>query len=135
MYERTVRSLYSMLVVALHIAVVAFSAFYLKNRITLIENYVSTMAVFLPVFGTYVGIVVGDIQLTSGPSGKIVSWTFITILSVLLLAYVLGIAFVMYLFGTGFIKSESSLPAAISVVEAAFGGFFTSLFLTLFKKA
>jgi hypothetical protein len=120
------------LVVASHVLLVGFAAFFLQARITAIETYLSTLAVFLPVFGTYLSIVVKSVGMSRGPRGKLVSSTFISLMLILFVAYSLGIVFVLYSYATGFIGTEEALPGAIGLVEAAFGGFFTTLFVTLF---
>ncbi len=128
----TVKSTFSFLIVIVHVMFVAFCALYLRDKITKFETYISTITVFLPIFGIYVGIIVKNIKLNNIPSEERVSPTFVGILSVLFVAYLIGNILVLYGYGSGFITSEDLLPGAISIVEAAFGGFFTSLFLTLF---
>ena len=134
MYQRSARALFALLVVIAHVAFVSFCAVDLQSRITKIETYVSTIAVFLPVFGIYVGVVVKSVGLGKGPRGRKVSGLFLALMSILFVAYVAGNGFVLWSYETGFIGSEDLLPAAVSLVESAFGGFFTTLFLTLFGQ-
>lgn len=134
MYERTARSIFALLVVVVHVLFVSFCAVYLQDRITRTATYLSTMAVFLPVFGIYVGVVVKSLGVTRGPRGRKVSNVFTIIMFVLFLAYVSGNIFVVLSFDSGFISSEDMLPGAIAVIEAAFGGFFTTMFLSLFGQ-
>lgn len=134
MYERTARSVFALTVVAAHVFFVSLAAVFLQDRITKAATYVSTLAVFLPVFGIYVGVVVKQIGSTVGPRGHQVSAVFLLLMSTLFSAYVAGNAFVLYSYNNGFIESEDMLPGAIALVESAFGGFFTTLFLTLFGE-
>ena len=134
MYERTARAVFAILVVIVHVVFVSFCAVYLQARITKIATYVSTIAVFLPVFGIYVGVVVKSVGISKGPRGRKVSGVFLALMVILFAAYVAGNAFVLWSYETGFIGSEDLLPAAVSLVESAFGGFFPTLFLTLFGQ-
>lgn len=134
MYTRTARSVFAILVVVSHVVFVSICAVYLQDRVTKLETYLSTMAVFLPVFGIYVSIVVKSVGISKGPRGKLVSGTFLTLIFVLFVAYVAGNLFVLRAYGSGFIPTEDYLPAAFALVETAFGGFFTTLFLTLFGQ-
>ncbi len=79
-------------------------------------------------------MVVKSVGLGKGPRGRRVSGLFLALMSILFLAYVAGNAFVLWSYETGFIGSEDLLPAAVSLVESAFGGFFTTLFLPLFGQ-
>lgn len=132
MYERSARSVFAVIVVLSHIVFVSIAAVFLQNRITKIETYLSTLAVFLPVFGIYVGVVVKQISSITGPRGSKVNSVFLFIMTTLFVAYGAGNAFVIYSYNSGFIASEDMLPGAIALVESAFGGFFTTMFLTLF---
>jgi hypothetical protein len=129
------RSFFAILTVALHVFFVGFCAIILQNRITDSETYFSTISVFLPVFGIYVGIVVKNIKLSPETDETAVSKTFIAIMMIILVAYFSGNIFVLYSYLDGFIVKEESLPGAIAFVEAAFGGFFTALFITLFQSS
>lgn len=133
-YQRTARSFFAILVVLAHVVFVSVCAVFLQDRITSLETYLSTMAVFLPVFGIYVGIVVKATGIRKGPRGPKVSGTFLTLMGLLFVAYLAGNIFVLRGYGSGFIASEEMLPAAFALVETAFGGFFTTLFLTLFGE-
>ncbi|MBN8187697.1 hypothetical protein JF540_13455 [Salipiger thiooxidans] len=134
MYERTARAVFAILVVIVHVVFVSFCAVYLQARITKFATYVSTIAVFLPVFGIYVGVVVKSVGISKGPRGRKVSGVFLALMVILFAAYVAGNAFVLWSYETGFIGTEDLLPAAVALVESAFGGFFTTLFLTLFGQ-
>ncbi|QBF33854.1 hypothetical protein CFI11_21940 [Thalassococcus sp. S3] len=122
-----------MSVVTLHILFVLGAAVYLRNYVTDFGTYVSTLAVFLPVFGAYVGIVVQDLGVERQRSTKKASSAFVYIVFALLAAYCVGIIFVVTGFTSGFIVDEQSLPAAVAAVETAFGAFLTTCFFKLFK--
>jgi hypothetical protein len=126
------RGFFSILVVVAHIVFVFYCAFFLKDRITKFETYLSTLACFLPVFGVYVSIVVKNIDLKPVERSQPVSTLFLILAGVLFVAYVVANVAVVYAYGIQFIRTEDLLPAAFATVEAAFGGFFTTLFLTLF---
>ena len=135
MSTRSARAFFAILVVLVHVVFVSYCAIYLQTRITKPETYFSTIAVFLPVFGIYVGVVVKSVGTSKGPKGPNVSGTFLALITILFIAYACGNAFVLYSYGSGFISTEDLLPGAIAIVEAAFGGFFTTLFLTLFGQS
>jgi drug/metabolite transporter (DMT)-like permease len=122
-----------MSVVTLHILFVLGAAILLKDYVTDFSTYVSTLAVFLPVFGAYVGIVVQDLGIEPQRSRKKVSNAFVYIVFALLVAYCVGVVIVMIGFTSGFIENEQSLPAAVAAVETAFGAFLTTCFFKLFK--
>ena len=107
---------------------------YLRSYITNFSTYISTLAVFLPVFGTYVGIVVQDLKVEEQRSSRKASSSFIYIIFALLAAYCVGIILVVKGFTSGFIQNEQSLPAAVAIVEASFGAFLTTCFFKLFKE-
>jgi hypothetical protein len=132
MYARDVRTLFAFLVVLSHIGLIGFCAVYFQTVITKPEIYLTAIAIFLPLFGTYVGIVVGNLKMAIGGRGGRVSWTFTIMMLIFWLAYLCGVLFVIYSYDTGFIRNEDMFVACLAVVETAFGGFFTSLFLTLF---
>ncbi len=127
------RSFLAITVVTLHIVFLLGAAILLRSHVTNFATYVSTMAVFMPVFGAYVGIVVQDIGPERTRSRKAASATFVYIVFALLLAYCIGIFLVLVGFVSGFIENEESLPAAIAAVETAFGAFLTTCFFKLFK--
>jgi hypothetical protein len=129
------RSVFSILVCLTHIVFVFFCAFYLHSRVTKMETYFSTLATFLPIFGVYLGIVVKSLKLEKSSAPERIDNTFLAVLFILFLAYLAGNTAVIYAYGTDVIPSEDLLPGAIGLVEAAFGGFFTTLFLTLFGVA
>lgn len=127
------RSLLAMSVVTLHILFVLGAAMYLRSYITDFGTYVSTLAVFLPVFGAYVGIVVQDLGVEREQSRRKASGAFVYIVFALLAAYCVGVVLVLTGFTSGFIASEQSLPAAVATVETAFGAFLTTCFFKLFR--
>lgn len=127
------RSALAISVVVLHIALMIGAAIYLRVYITSFSTYVSVMAVFLPVFGTFVGIIVQDIGPERERSRKKASATFIFIVFALLTAYCVGIILVLFGLSSGFIENEESLPAAMAAVEAAFGTFLSTCFFKLFR--
>lgn len=124
----------SLAVVFAHIGIIAFCAFFLQSRVTKFETLISTISVFIPIFGVYVGIVVREASLSPTRSGGKASTAFISLLVVLFFAYLISIVGVLLLYATGTIPNEDLLPAAIGVMEAAFGAYFMSLFLTLFDS-
>lgn len=128
------RAISGVSVVFVHVVFIFFCAIYLKPRITSIETYISTVAMFLPVFGVFVGVVVKNIKLTPDVDDGVVSGAFMSIFVLLFLAYIVGNIFVIYLYGIQYISNESLLPGAIALIESAFGCFFTTLFLTLYQK-
>lgn len=130
--QRQLREFMAITVVALHIVLVFYVILILPSRITNQDTLASTIGAFLPVFGIYVGIVVKNLQLRRGPIGEKVNPSFTIVLVMLLAAYVAGIVFVVEGYKSGVLTSERLLPGAIGLVEAAFGGFFSSLFFTLF---
>lgn len=130
-YQREARSAFSVAVVICHILLIFFAAYLLSTRITNVETYLSTLGVFLPVFGVYVGIVVLNISVSRGPRGKKVSRTFMIIISALFIAYLACIVSILLAFRSNFIQDENLLPGALAFAEAAFGAFFTSIFLKL----
>lgn len=132
MYLRTARTTFALLVVISHVALVTYCAIFFQDRITKFPTFVSTLSAFLPVFGIYVGVVVKEVSLKKGSRGHKVNTAFILIMAILFLAYALGVFLVIRSYETGFIETEDMLPGAIALVEAAFGGFFTTMFLTLF---
>lgn len=132
MRTRTLREIMSLLVVVSHIALIFFALVVLSGRITDTDTLLSTMAVFLPVFGVYVGVVAKTITVGRGPLGKKVSPVFVAIMLLLLIAHALGAVSIIVGFASGVISSEEVLPGYISLLEAAFGGFFSLMFFSLF---
>lgn len=130
-WEREARAMFSVAVVACHILLVFFAAYYLSGRITKFETYLSSLGAFLPVFGVYVGIVVQNISVSRGPRGKKVSNPFLFIMTALLASYLACVVSILLAFGSNFIQGEDALPAALAFAEAAFGAFFTTIFLKL----
>lgn len=128
------RAILSIAVVLAHIALIIFCAIFLYPRITKLETYISTISIFVPVFGVYVGIVVKSITISAAPAGRKVSKTFITLIVMLFMAYFASIISVVILYSSGVIPNEDLLPAAVGAMEAAFGAYFMALFLTLFDK-
>lgn len=132
MYLRSARTTFALLVVLSHVALVTYCAIFFQDRITKFPTFISTLSAFLPVFGIYVGVVVKEIGVRKVSRGHKVNSAFLMIMAILFLAYGLGIFLVIRSYETGFIETEDMLPGAIALVEAAFGGFFTTMFLTLF---
>ena len=129
------RSVFSIVIVVLHIAFVFGAALSLAPFVTSPETYYSSLSAFLPVFGVYLGVVVEALRDgRRAESVELVEPTYIFVMSALLAAYTLGNIFVVYGFITGFIVSEESLPGAIGIVEAAFGGCFSTLFFRLLGR-
>lgn len=132
MTRRALREIAAVSVVGLHILLVFYIFISLSTRVTEVETLMSVAGAFLPVFGIYVGVVVKNAELRRGPKGPSVSGNFTLLLGLLFFAYVLGVVAVVESYKAGIIASEKLLPGAISFVEAAFGGFFSVLFLKLF---
>jgi hypothetical protein len=122
----------SIIVVVSHVALIYFALVFLSSRITNSDTLISTIAVFLPVFGVYVGVVVKTIAIGRGPLGRKVNPVFIVIMLLLLAAHAAGAVLIVLGFSNGLLPSEEALPAYISLLEAAFGGFFSLMFFSLF---
>lgn len=127
------RAVIAILVVLFHVVFVIFSAVILRYHITSFATYISTLAIFMPLFGAFAGIVVQEVKLEVDRSKKKASKSFVYIIFMLLAAYFLGCSLVLGGYITGFIQDENSLPAAIAGVETAFGGLLMTCVVALFK--
>jgi hypothetical protein len=126
------RAGFAILVVVTHVVFVFAAAVVLAGRVTKPETYISTITVFLPVFGVYVGIVANNLQMDVRVSAKQIDSSFVVICGVLFAAYFLANALVIYAYLMQFIGTEDLLPAAFAATETAFGAFFTTMFQRMF---
>lgn len=124
------RAFIAFAVIALHVIFVSVLAILLRFRITEFNTYISSIAVFLPIFGVYVAVVVEGISPERSPRKRRVSIAFFSIVLTLLMGYVLGCSLIAAGFVTGFIAHEELLPGSFALVEAAFG---TALMVCLRK--